>query len=150
MTRPSTSRPRYEKLRHGQRTLKLVARLVYFGFVALGLTIFLDQSRSLLSDAQFTWGERRVMGLIALVALGGSAFGGWVFSRLIGVAAEVLDVMADSAEAASRTSDLIERHVVPTLTRIALALEERETSRERNPAHGKRPEAQRESRNPYG
>ena len=53
------------------------------------------------------------MGIVALLALGGCGFAGWVVGRLIKVAAEVIDVMADSAEAALRTNELIERHVVP-------------------------------------
>ena len=53
-------------------------RLIQVGFLALGFGIFLDQSRSLLSDAQYTWGERQVMGIIALLALGGCGFAGWV------------------------------------------------------------------------
>jgi hypothetical protein len=116
-----------------------VTPLVQIAFLGLGLAIFLDQCRALLSDAQFTWGERRVMGIVALLALGGCGFAGWVVGRLLAVAAELLDVMADSAEAAWRTSDLTERHIVPALSRIAAALEERETPRERTSTHGKRP-----------
>jgi hypothetical protein len=92
--------------------------------LAVGLAIFLEQSLPLLSDAQFTWGERRVMGIIALVALGGCGFAGWAVGRLIAVAADVIDAMADTAEAAWRTTELIEGHVVPALTRIATALEQ--------------------------
>lgn len=140
MTRIPPSRNRYEALRRGRRTLKLIAPLVQLAFLGLGLTIFLDQSRALLSDAQFTWGERRVMGVIALLALGGCGFAGWVVGRLIGVAGELLDVMADSAESAWHTCELIERQVAPTLSRIATALEARETptSRDRTSTHGKR------------
>jgi hypothetical protein len=94
----------------------------------LGAGLFLDQARDLLSDAQFTWGERRVMGLIALVTFGGCGLAGWILGQLLRVSAQLLDVFADSAEAAWRTGDLIEQHVVPTLGRIALALEERDES----------------------
>jgi len=126
MDRTPINRSRYEGLRKGRRTLALIAPLVQFGFLALGLGIFLDQCRELVSDAQFTWGERRVMGIVALIALGGCGFAGWVVGRLIKVAAEVMDVLADGAEAALRTNDLIERHVVPALARIATALERNE------------------------
>jgi hypothetical protein len=126
MSRVPFDRSRYEGLRRGRRTLALLAPLVQVGFLALGCGIFLDQSRSLLSDAQFTWGERQVMGIIALLALGGSAFAGWAAARLIRVAAELVDVLADTAEAAWRTSELIEQRVVPALGRIALALESEE------------------------
>jgi hypothetical protein len=114
---------RYASLRRGRRTLGLLAPLVQVGFLALGVGIFLDQSRSLLSDSQFTWGERQVMGMIALLALGGCGFAGWAVARLIRVAAELIDVLADGADAACRTSELIERQVIPSLGRIAVALE---------------------------
>ena len=69
------------------------------------------------------------MGIVALLALGGCGFAGWVVGRLIKVAAEVMDVLADGAEAALRTNELIERHVVPALARIASALERNEPAR---------------------
>lgn len=112
-----------------------MAPLVQVGFLALGVSIFLEQSLPLLSDAQFTWGERRVMGMIALVALGGCGFAGWVVGRLIAVGAEVLDAMADTAEAAWRTTELLEAHVVPALTRIAVALEQTSHDRSEPPRH---------------
>jgi hypothetical protein len=108
-----------------------MAPLVQVGFLALGLAIFLNQSRSLLSDAQFTWGERQVLGLVALLALGGCSFVGWIAGRLIKVAAELVDVLADGAESARRTNELIEQHVIPALVRAARALEARESARER-------------------
>ncbi len=66
MKRDPLQLPHYQGLRKGGRSLALVAKLVQFGFMGLGLSIFLEQSRSLLSDAQFTWGERNVMGVVAL------------------------------------------------------------------------------------
>jgi hypothetical protein len=126
---PSSS-SRYQGLRRGRRTLALMAPLVQVGFFALGLGLFLEQSLPLLSDAQFTWGERRIMGMIALVALGGCGFAGWVVGRLIAVAAEVLDAVADTSDAAWRNTELMERQVVPALARIVAALEE--AGQERN------------------
>ena len=126
-------------MRRGRRTLRLLAPLVQLGFLGVGLAIFLDQSRSLLSDAQFTWGERSVMGVVALVALGGSALAGWVVGRLIGIAAEMFDAMADAAESARRTTELIEGHVVPALLRIASALEPSPAARERTEPTRHRP-----------
>ena len=131
MSRTLIDRSRYENLRNGRRTLGLLAPLIQVGFLALGFGIFLDQSRSLLSDAQFTWGERQVMGIIALLALGGCGFAGWVVGRLIAVLAELLTVLADDAEASMRTSELLEIHVVPALGRIASALERLESSGDR-------------------
>jgi hypothetical protein len=121
----------YAGLRRGRGTLRLLAPLVQLGLLGVGVAIFLDQSRSLLSDAQFTYGERSVMGIVALVALGGCGLAGWVVGRLIGIAAEVFDAMADAAESARRTTELIEGHVVPALLRIASALEQSPASRER-------------------
>jgi len=139
MSRTAINRSRYESLRNGQRTLGFLAPLVQLGFLALGFGIFLDQSRSLLSDAQFTWGERSVMGVVALVALGGSALAGWVVGRLIGIAAELFDAMADAAESARRTTELIEGQVVPALLRIAAALEPPPSGRDRNEPARPRP-----------
>ncbi len=118
--------PRYAALRKGGKVLGRLALWVQLGFLIMGAGFFLNQARDLLSDAQFTWGERRVMGLIALVTLGGSGLAGWILGQLFRVSAQVLDVLADSAEAAWRAGDLIEQHLVPTLGRIALALEERD------------------------
>jgi hypothetical protein len=131
MKRYPNDRPRYDELRRGRRTLGLLAPLVQLGFVGLGFGIFLDQSRSLLSDAQFTWGERQVMGLIALLSLGGSALAAWIIGRLIKVAAELVDVLADGAESAWRTNELIEQHLIPTLARVANALEAKDPVRDR-------------------
>ena len=114
----------YSVPRRGRGTLRLLVPLVQLGFLGVGLAIFLDRSRSLLSDAQFTYGERSVMGIVALVALGGCGLAGWVVGRLIGITAEVFDSVADAAESARRTTELIEGHVVPALLRIASALEQ--------------------------
>lgn len=126
--------PRYAPLRKGGKLLSRLALWVQLGFLILGVGLFLDQARDLLSDAQFTWGERRVMGVIALVTLGGCGLAGWILGQLFRVSAQVLDVMADGAEAAWRAGDLIEQHLVPTLGRIALALEERDDSAVLRPA----------------
>jgi hypothetical protein len=138
MIRSPLERSRYPELRRGRRTLALLAPLVQVGFLVLGLYIFLEQSRSLLSDAQFTWGERQVMGIVALLALGGCGFAGWIAARLIKVAAELVEVLADGAEAAWRTNELIEQHVIPTLVRAVRALEVKDSARDR-PAHKERP-----------
>ncbi len=117
---------RYASLRKGGKVLGRLALWVQLGLLILGAGLFLDQAKDLLSDAQFTWGERRVMGIIAIVTLGGCGLSGWILGQLFRVSAQVLDVLADSAEAAWRTGDLIEQHLVPTLGRIALAIEERD------------------------
>ena len=113
-------------LRNGGKALGRLALWVQLGLMIVGIGLFLDQAKDLLSDAQFTWGERRVMGIIAVVTLGSCGMAGWILGQLFRVFAQVLDVLADSAEAAWRTGDLIEHHLVPTLGRIALILEERD------------------------
>jgi hypothetical protein len=117
---------RYSSLRRGGKLLARLAFWVQLGLVILGLGLFLDQAQALLSDAQFTWGERRVMGIVALITLGGCGLAGWILGQLFKVSAELIDVVADGAEASWRTGDLIEQHVIPTLGRIAAVLEARE------------------------
>src|SRR5271167_449332 len=129
MMNPGTlETPRYASLRKGGKVLGRLALWVQLGFLIMGMGLFLDQARDLLSDAQFTWGERRVIGVIALVTLGGCGLAGWILGQLFRIFAQVLDVLADGAEAAWRAGDLIEQHLVPTLGRIALALEEKDGS----------------------
>ena len=123
---PSTSR--HAGLRTARRTLRTVSALLQLGFLGMGLAVFLDRSRSLLSDAQFTHGERTVMGIVALSSLGGGLLAGWLAARLIAVAAEVVDDIADAAESARQTTELIEGHVVPALLRIAVAVEPSQSS----------------------
>ena len=86
--------------------------------------VFLEQAGSLLSEGQFTWGERRVMGLTALVSIGGCLLAAWAAGRLIAVLGELFDALADGAEASWRTVQLLETQVVPALNRIASALED--------------------------
>ncbi|WP_435015812.1 hypothetical protein TA3x_003365 [Tundrisphaera sp. TA3] len=121
MIRPALSR--YDSLRDARRSLARAAWWVRFGLFSAGVSMCLDQGRSLLSDAQFTWAERRIMGVVALTWLGGFALAGWVAGKLLSTSAELLDVFADQAEASARTAELLELHAVPALNRIALALE---------------------------
>ena len=124
MNSRSLESSRYDALRSGGKVLSRLATWVQLGLLIVGLGFFLDQSRDLLSDAQFTWGERRVMGFVALATLAGCVLAGLILGRLFRVAAGAIEVLADGAEAAWRTGDLIEEHLVPTLGRIALVLEE--------------------------
>src|SRR4051794_7092149 len=114
---------RYQSLRRSQRVLERMAPLVRFGLFAIGASVFLDRVRGLVSDAQFTWGERRVMGIVALITFGGFGLAGWVAGRLIKTSADLIEVFIAGAESAGRTADLIELHLVPTLGRLAAALE---------------------------
>ncbi len=118
-----SSASRYASVRGGGRALARLAPVVQFGIAALGLAYFLEQAQGLLSDAQFTWAERRVMGLMAVSTVVGFGLAGWVVGRLLKVVAELMDVLADGAEASWRTVDLMEMHVIPALGRITAALE---------------------------
>ncbi len=123
MNRPGRDSSRYEDLRSSGRALVRVAPWVRLGLVSVGFSMFLDQARSLVSDAQFTWGERRIMGIVGLGYLGGFGLAAWVVGRLLTTSSGLIDVLIDQAEAAGRTVDLIERQAIPSLGRIALALE---------------------------
>jgi hypothetical protein len=128
---------RYQSLRHSQRVLERMAPLVRFGVFAVGISVFLDQVRGLVSDAQFTWGERRVMGVVALITIGGFGLAGWVAGRLLKAAADVIEVFIASAESAGRTADLLERQLVPAIGRIAAALERERPEAEPRAASGR-------------
>lgn len=123
MPRPAPDVPRYDSLRASGRSLARVAPWVRFGLFSVGFSMFLDEARSLVSDAQFTWGERRIMGIIGLSYLGGFGLAAWATGRAISTSAALIDAFADQSEAAARIATLIEQHAVPTLGRIALALE---------------------------
>src|SRR4051812_1399181 len=114
---------RYQSLRHSQKVLERMAPLVRMGLFAVGVSVFLDQVSGLVSDAQFTWGERRVMGIVALITFGGFGLSGWVAGRLIKTSAALIDVFIAGAEPAGRPADLIELQLAPTLGRLAAALE---------------------------
>src|SRR4029079_5097629 len=114
-----TGSSRYDSLRRGVKILGRLAWWVQAGFLLMGLALFLDQAGGLVSDAQFTWGERRVMGIVALITLGGCGLAGWILGQLCRVGSGALEALADCAEAAWRTGDLIEQHLFPTLGRIA-------------------------------
>src|SRR3954452_20448967 len=100
--RPGTSR--YRSLQASRRALARSAPFVRFGLFAVGLSVFLDQIRPLVSDAQFTWGERRVAGIVALVTLGGFGLAGWIAGKLLHAAAELIEVFIDGAEAAVQSN----------------------------------------------
>jgi len=122
---PDTGRTaaRYVALRSSGRALVRIAPFVRFGVFGMGVSLFLHQVQPLLNDTQFTWGERRVMGIVAFLTFGGFGLGGWVAGRLLRGAAEAIELLVDTAEAGWRTADLIELQVVPALGRIANALE---------------------------
>lgn len=110
-------------MRASRVVLARMAPLVRLGVWGVGVSVFLEQVGPLVSDAQFTWGERRVMAVVAVVTFGSLGLAGWVAGRLLKASAELIDLLIDNADAAWRTADLIELQMVPTLGRIASALE---------------------------
>lgn len=119
--RPGPSR--YRSLRASRLTLARAAPLVRFGLFSVGVSIFLDQVRPLISDGQFTWGERRVMGVVAAVTLGGFGLAAWVAGQLLRAASELIEVVIDGAESIVETGSMVETQIVPGLARASAALE---------------------------
>jgi len=123
MIRPARDSSRYESLRGSRRTLARIAPVVQLGLLSVGFSMFLDQARSLVSDAQFTWGERRIMGFVGLSYLASFGLGAWVVGKVLAASTGLIDVFIDQAESSARAVELIEEHAIPALGRLALALE---------------------------
>lgn len=123
MTTSGQGPSRYRSLHASRRALGRAAPWVRYAIFGVGVSVFLDQVRPMVSDAQFTWGERRVMGLVAVGTLGGFALAGWLVGRVLRAVSDVMEVVVDVAEAAVRSNHLIETQVVPALVRSAAALE---------------------------
>lgn len=126
MPRPSPDTPRYEKLRASRKSLGWIAPLIRFSLFSIGFSLFLDQIKTFATDGHYTWGEQQIMTIVGLSYLGGFGLAAWIVGRLISTGADLIDVFIDQAEAAARTTELIEQHGLPTLARIALALEKLE------------------------
>lgn len=103
--------------------LRRLAPWVGWGLLGTGLALFLDRVGPLVSDVQLTFGERIVVGNVALVVLGGFGLAGWLAGALLRAASDVIDVIVSQAESAARTADAIENQLTPLLVRIADALE---------------------------
>jgi hypothetical protein len=114
---------RNHALQDARRSLNRAAPVVRYGLLLVGSAVVLDQVRPMVSDGEFTWGERRVAALVATVTMVGFALGGWAAGWILRGAAEVIGSVADGSEAAVRATYLMEAHLVPTLTRAAVALE---------------------------
>ena len=127
MARSARDTSRYDTLRASARGLGRASPWIRFALVSAGFSMFLDQAKALVSDAQFTWGERQIMAAVGLSYLLSFGLGAWLVGKLLGTAAGLIDVVIDQAEASTRAADLIEQHAVPTLNRIALALEKLES-----------------------
>ena len=114
---------RDRSLQDARRALARMAPLVRYGLFAVGFAVALDRVRPLVSDGQFTWGERRVIGAVTLVVVGGFAVAGWAAGRLLEAAAGLIGAVAEGAEAAVRMSQLVESRLVPGIERAVAAIE---------------------------
>ena len=123
MIRPGRDSSRYDSLRASRRTLARIAPLVQLGLLSVGFTMFLDETRALVSDAQFTWGERRIMGFAGLSYLASFGLGAWVVGKVLVASTGLIDVFIDQAESSARAVELIELHAIPAIGRLSLALE---------------------------
>jgi hypothetical protein len=115
----------HPELQKAGRSLRRAARSVAILLWLAGAYSFLTTVRPILPDApeNLTWGERRVIGIVALVTLGGFGLAGWVAGRLLTAASESVEALLDGTDAAVRTSQMIEAHLVPGLNRAVAALE---------------------------
>jgi hypothetical protein len=100
-----------------------MAPVVRYGLIAVGFALALDRVRPLVSDAQFTWGERRVVAAVTLVVVGGFAVAGWAAGRLLQAAAGLIGAVAEGADAAVRMCQLVESRLVPGVERAIAAIE---------------------------
>ncbi|MFO0888151.1 MAG: hypothetical protein U0790_03280 [Isosphaeraceae bacterium] len=64
------------------------------------------------------------MAIAAAVTLGTSALVGWILGQVFRLSAGVLELLADGVASAARTNELIEEHLIPSLDRIVMALED--------------------------
>lgn len=115
--------PRDRSLQDAQRALARMAPVVRYGLLAVGFAVALDRVRPLVSDGQFTWGERRVMAAVTLVVAGGFAVAGWAAGRLLEAAAGLIGAVAEGAAAAVRMGHLVESRLVPGIERAVAAIE---------------------------
>jgi hypothetical protein len=121
-------------LRDARDVILRTATVVRYGLFAWGLAVGFQRIAPLVSDAQFTWGERRIAGIVSLTALGGFALAGWAAGSILRAAAALLGAVADATDAAVRAGDLIERQLMPTVARAAFALERLKTEPESDPS----------------
>ncbi len=131
MSRTLIDRPRYEQLRQGRRTLGLLGSAGPAWIPGAGPGNLPGPVAIAVVGCAIHLGRASGDGLDRAPGAGRLRLRGLGRRQLIKVAAEFLTVLADDAEANWHTNELIERHVVPALGRIALALERLEASGER-------------------
>jgi hypothetical protein len=112
-------------LRDLGKSFRRSARAVTVLILGSGFYSFFETIRPLLPDApeNLTWGERRVMAIVAVVTLGGAALAAWVIGQLLRATSELIEVFLEAAEAVVNTNKLIETQLAPGLVRATAALE---------------------------
>ena len=110
-------------LHDARKAIARMAPVVRYGLLTVGFAVALDRLRPLVSDGQFTWGERQVIGAVTLVIVGGFAVAAWAAARLLQAAAGLVGAVAEAAEAAARIGHLVETRLVPGMERAVAALE---------------------------
>ncbi len=123
MTNGPSRISRDRSLHDAQRAMLRMAPVIRYGLLTVGFAVALDRVRPLISDGQFTWGERRVIGGVTLIVVGGFAVAAWAAGRLLQAAAGLIGAVAEGAEAAARIGDLVESRLVPGVERAVAALE---------------------------
>jgi hypothetical protein len=112
----------YPTLRRTRATLRVIAPIVSLALCLTGLSLFLGQAPKLMNEG-FALSERLIFGVIGLVYLIGLPLVGFVLLFVLRAGADLIDVWIDSAVAAEKTADLMERQLVPGIERLCKLLE---------------------------
>lgn len=113
---------RYRSLLEVHSFVSWLAPLVRWGLFFVGLSLFLAEALQLVGTSLGN-SERIYHGVIAVCALLGCWLVGVVLGRLLETGADLAEVLVDIETASERTAEVVERQVVPALTRIAAGLE---------------------------
>jgi hypothetical protein len=105
------------------RTLAVMAPIVQFGLLALGVLYFVESVSYLTSDSMFSADQRFRIRTNAVALLAFFGLLGWVAAGLLKGAAAVIIALADQARAAERTTALVEGRLAAAFDRLAEALE---------------------------
>jgi hypothetical protein len=120
---PDPSSERYRFLLEMHSFARWTTPLVRWGLILVGLSLFSVQAMRLV-DTNLGFSERVYTGVVALAALLGFSLLGVVVGRLIGIGADLAEVLIDIETAAERTADLTEKQLMPALHRLARGIEQ--------------------------
>jgi hypothetical protein len=117
------SSERYRFLLEMHSFARWTTPLVRWGLILVGLSLFSVQAMRLV-DTNLGFSERIYTGVVALAALLGFSLLGVVVGRLIGIGADLAEVLMDIETATERTADLTEKQLVPSINRLARGIEQ--------------------------